>query len=107
MKMDELALVLADYSFDWQFVSCFPTRSKEFRKTSYKKWALDILWEEFTVKAFPNESCPIDELIAIANNFSRKMTKYSYANKKSKEIFVCAQDVATDVLDILRSMKGE
>ena len=106
MKMDDLALVLSDYSFDWQ-CACWSTRSKDFRKTSYKNWALDILWEEFTVKVFPKESCPIDELIAITNNFSRKVTKYAYANKKSKEIFVCAQDVATDVLDILRSMKGE
>lgn len=92
---------------DWQCVEHLPVRSKAFRKASYKRWALDALWEELTNKAFPRDDCPIDELIFITREFSRRMAKYSYADKKTKDIFVCAQDVATDVLDILRSMKGE
>lgn len=107
MNMNDLSIILSDYSMDWPCFECLPVRSKAFQKLSYKRWALDALWEELTNKAFPRDDCPLDELIFVTREFSKKMTKYSYTNKKTKDIFVCAQDVATDVLDILRSMKGE
>ena len=102
----DLQLILSDYILDCEnfYLS---TRTKKFEKLSYKKWAVDTLLNEIYILAYPRDKCPEIEIENIVRDFSDKMIAYSYKNKKASIIFKTAQDVATDILDILRSMKGD
>ena len=63
-----------------------------------------MIQAEIAIKVFPNDYCPISEIIPIVSEFSKRMKVFAYKDKKAKIIFVTAQNVATDILDILRSM---
>ncbi len=105
MDMYTLSLIFSDYIMDCSNEYLSP-KSNAFKRISYKRWAADVLQTEICKKIFPRESCPIAEVESIVKEFAVMMAKYSYRNKKTRIIFVAAQDVATDILDILRSMEG-
>ncbi len=102
----DLQLIFSDYIMDCNnfYLS---TRAKKFEKLSYKKWAVDTIFNEIYVLAYPRNKCPEIEIEKIVEDFAKRMAAYSYRNKKSSIIFVSAFDVAIDILDILRSMKGD
>ena len=105
MDMYTLSLIFSDYIMDCSN-EYLPSKSNAFQRVSYKRWAADALQTEICKKIFPRESCPIVEVESIVREFANRMAKYSYRNKKTKVIFVAAQEVGTDISDILRSMEG-
>ena len=102
---DTLSLIFSDYIMDCSN-EYLRTGSNAFKRVSYKRWAVDELETEIFNKMYPREECPLAEVEDIVRSFVSRMTKYSYKNKKTRLIFATAQDVGSDILDILRSMEG-
>lgn len=98
---ETLSLIFSDYVMDCSN-EYMPPKSGAFKRTSYKKWAVDKLQTEIFNKMYPRQECPLAEVESIIKDFASRMTKFSYKNKKTRLIFTTAQDVATDMLDILR-----
>lgn len=98
---ETLSLIFSDYIMDCSN-DYLPTKSKAFRRISYKKWAVDALQTEIYKKIFPRQECPLAEVEDIVRDFAIRMMKYSYKSRKTQLIFATAKDVAKDILDILR-----
>lgn len=105
MDMYALSLIFSDYVMDCSNKH-LSVRSNAFKQISFKCWAADALQIEICKKIFPRETCQITEIENIIKEFEARMIKYSYKSKKNRLAFVVAQDVATDILDILKSIES-
>lgn len=101
MSIYDFFLLLDEYIFD---ANCYylSVKSQKFAQISYQKWSVEQIKNEVALSIYPKEYATKDELTAIISGFANRMANYSYRNEKSKIIFVTAQDVATDILDIIK-----
>lgn len=101
MSIYDFFLLLDEYIFDAD-CSYLSTKSQKFAQISYQKWTIEQIKNEVALAIYPKEYATKDEFTSIISIFANRMVNYSYRNEKSKIIFVTAQDVATDILDIIK-----
>lgn len=111
MDLYSLRLILYDtYQMDIYMPPPYWKYKKDFAKQSYKYWAIDELCDYIESK-FPEGDTsviPIEDLIHYAAEFQGLMNWFDYFQKDREtqyDMFSIAQDVTTDVLDLLRALK--
>lgn len=105
MSIEQFKLILCDmYQMDVWFPPFFKWKT-EFRKTSYSIWAVDELERYVTDRLYPRKNGTIDEFIRFTSEFINKTRAYSKINPKTNVTFSIAQNIATDVLELLHAMK--
>ena len=105
MSIEELKLMLSDvFELDMWFPE-YSIRNPEFEKSSYSVWALKELTEYVSQKVYPRKEVAVDEIIVITNEFRNKMRRYAQIRQDNNFMFVVAQDILSDVLDVLRATK--
>lgn len=105
MSIEELSLVLYD---TFQMDVCFPSWSilnREFEKSSYSIWAMEELKTYISEKLYPRQSGTIKEFIQITTEFQKKMTEYSQINQNNNLMFSVADNISSNVLEVLRAME--
>lgn len=83
----------------------YSIRNPEFEKSSYSVWALKELTEYVSQKVYPRKEVAVDEIIVLTNEFRNKMRRYAQIRQDNNFMFVVAQDILSDVLDVLRATK--
>ena len=105
MSIEELKLMLSDaFELDMWFPD-YSIRNREFEKSSYSVWALQELTEYVSQKICPRKEAAVDEIIVFTNEFRNKMRRYAQIRQDNNFMFVVAQDILSDVLDVLRATK--
>lgn len=105
MSIEQFKLILCDmYKMDVWIPPYFKWKT-EFRKASYSIWAVDELERYVTDRLYPRKSGTVDELIKLTSEFVNKTRVYSKISPKTKVTFSIAQNIATDVLELLHAMK--
>ena len=115
MTIEDLSLILYD---TYQMDVYFPKRSilnREFEESSYSVWIIDELKDYISKSIYPRKSASLDEYIQLTTELQRKMSRYSRIRPNHKMlkqqadssnfIFIVADTVLGDVLDLLNSMK--
>ena len=105
MSIEELSLVLYD---TFQMDVCFPSWSilnKEFEKSGYSLWAMEELKSYISEKLYPRTSGTIKEFIRITADFKKKMSEYSKVNPNNNLMFTVADNISSNVLEVLRAME--
>ena len=103
MSIEELKLMLSDvFELDMWFPE-YSIRNREFEKSSYSVWALKELTEYVSQKVYPRKEVAVDEIIVLTNEFRNKMRRYAQIRQDNNFMFVVAQDILSDVLDVLRA----
>ena len=98
MSIEELKLMLSDvFELDMWFPE-YSIRNREFEKSSYSVWTLQEL-------IYPRKEAAVDEIIVLTNEFRNKMRQYAQIRPDNNLMFVVAQDILSDVLDVLRATK--
>ena len=105
MSIEELSLMLYDtFQMDVWFPS-YSILNKEFERSSYSVWAIDELVEYVTKRLAPRKESSISDIVQITTEFQKKIIEYSQINPNNNLMFSVAQDILTDVLEILRAME--
>ena len=105
MSIEELKLMLSDvFELDMWFPD-YSIRNQEFEKASYSVWALRELTEYVTQKIYPRKEAAVDEIIVLTNEFRNKMRRYAQIRPDNNLMFTVAQDILSDVLEVLRAAK--
>ena len=105
MSIEELKLMLSDvFELDMWFPD-YSIRNREFEKSSYSVWTLQELTEYVSQKICPRKEAAVDEIIVLTNEFRNKMRQYAQIGSDNNFMFVVAQDILSDVLDVLRATK--
>ncbi|QJU22528.1 hypothetical protein HLY09_25690 [Enterocloster bolteae] len=99
-KYERVILIIEDYIFDFTE----PQRSWDkhwFKEVSYQRWAGNELLN--CIRKNPEQD-PID----IISDFATKTREFSmkdHADKRDRQIFNVAYEIATDILEITRCLK--
>lgn len=101
MSIYDFFLILDEYVFDFSN-SYLSTKSSRFQEISYKRWSVQVIKNEIAINVYPTEYASKDQICSILSEFAQRMAEYSYHCSKNKLIFRTAQDVATDILDIIK-----
>lgn len=56
-------------------------------------------------KSLSKKEVAVDEIIVLTNEFRNKMRRYAQIRQDNNFMFVVAQDILSDVLDVLRATK--
>lgn len=105
MSIEELKLMLSDvFELDMWFPE-YSIRNQKFERSSYSVWALQELTEYVSQKIYPRKEAAVDEIIVFTNEFRNKMRRYAQIRQDNNFMFVVAQDILSDVLDVLRATK--
>ena len=56
-------------------------------------------------KVYPRKEVAVDEITVLTNEFRNKMRRYAQIRQDNNFMFVVAQDILSDVLDVLRATK--
>lgn len=94
------------YEMDAQMPPFFGKRREEFKRLSYKQWALEEFQQFYVKKSNRRQSLPLDEAIKIAEEFSTKVRCYLKSSESdSRLIFQTATEAINDILDLLYAMR--
>lgn len=105
MSIEELSLMLYDtFQMDVWFPS-WSIQNREFERASYSSWAMEELKSYISEKLYPRKTGSIKEFIRITAEFQRKMAEYSQINPNNNLMFVVADHVLSNVLEVLRAME--
>lgn len=106
MSIDQLELILYDmYQMDAWMPPLFGKWTDEFKKASYSQWAVDELKEFIAEQIYPRTSGSIDEFCKLTYKFMKKTARYSRVNPQTHQMSQSANEMAADILDLLRAMK--
>lgn len=105
MSIEEFELFLFDlYQMDVWFPPFFKWKT-EFKKASHSIWAVNELRRYIINRLYPRKSGTMDEFVKITGDFINKARSYSKIKPETALLFSIAQNVATDVLEVLYAMK--
>lgn len=100
MDIYSLRLILDDLCMD-------QIDAGKIKRDSYYAWGIDELYFFVMETLYPNKETSIADYIRIVAEFRKRMWSFSKVRPKNNYMFVVAETVATDVIDILHAMEME